>query len=62
VSVEVLAGAVVADGGAGAGVAGGDLDVAEADAGVEDGGDERVPQQVAEAEGGDSGETSGWRT
>ena len=45
-AVEVLAGAVVADGGAWVGVAGGDLDVTEADAGVEHGGDEGVPQHV----------------
>jgi hypothetical protein len=39
-SVEVLAGAVVAHGGAGVGVPGGDLHVAQADAGVEHGGDD----------------------
>lgn len=39
-SVEVLAGPVVADGGARVGVAGSDLDVAEVNAGVEHGGDE----------------------
>jgi hypothetical protein len=46
VSVEVLAGAVVAHGGAWVGVAGGDLDVADADAGVEHGGDESVQKHV----------------
>ena len=42
--VEVLACAVVAHGGARAGAGGGLLDVAERDAGVEGGGDERVAQ------------------
>jgi hypothetical protein len=46
VAVEVLAGTVVAHGGAGVGVAGGDLDVAEVDAGVEHGGDVGVSEQV----------------
>ena len=46
VAVEVLAGPVVAHGGAGVGVAGGDLDVAQVDAGVEHGGDEGVAQHV----------------
>lgn len=45
-AVDVLAGAVVAHGGSWIGVAGGGLDVAEADAGVEHGGDERVAQHV----------------
>ena len=45
-AVEVLAGAVVAHGGAWVGVAGGDLHVAEADAGVEHGGDESVAKHV----------------
>ena len=45
-SVEVLAGSVVAHGGAGVGVAGGDLDVAEVDAGVEHGGDVGVAEHV----------------
>ena len=44
--VEVLAGSVVAHRGSWVGVAGGDLDVAEVDAGVEHGGDEGVPQHV----------------
>src|SRR3954453_11803880 len=46
VSVEVLAGAVVAHGGPWVGVPGRDLDVAEVDAGVAHGGDEDVPQHV----------------
>jgi hypothetical protein len=46
VAVEVGAGAVVAHGGVGVGVAGGDLDVAEVDAGVEHRGDEGVPEHV----------------
>jgi hypothetical protein len=46
VSVEVLAGAVLAHGGAGVGVPGGDLYVAQVDAGVEHGGDEGVSQHV----------------
>jgi hypothetical protein len=46
VAVEVLAGAVVAHGGARVSVAGGDLNVAQADAGVEHGGDEGVAQHV----------------
>lgn len=44
--VEVLAGAVVAHRGAGVGVPGGDLDVAEVDAGIEHRGDEGVAQHV----------------
>jgi hypothetical protein len=43
VAVEVVAGAVVAAGGAGVGVAGGVLDVSEGCAGVEGVGDEGVP-------------------
>ena len=46
VAVEVAPGAVVAGGGAGVSVAGGDLDVAEADAGVEHGRDEGMAQHV----------------
>ena len=46
VSVEVLAGAVVAHGGAWIGVAGGDLYVAQAHAGVEHRRDERLSQHV----------------
>src|SRR5690606_17833626 len=49
VTVEVLPGSVVAHGGAGIGVARGDLDVPEVYAGVEHRGDERVrvhPRQV----------------
>ena len=45
-SVEIVAGAVVAASGAGIGVAGGVLDVAEAGAGVEGEGDEGVPEVV----------------
>ena len=45
-SVEVLVGSVVAHGGAGVGVAGGDLDVAEVDAGVEHGGHIGVAEHV----------------
>jgi SMI1 / KNR4 family (SUKH-1) len=45
VPVEVLAGAVVAHGGARVGVASSDLHVAGADAGVEHGGHEGMPQQ-----------------
>ncbi len=45
-AVEVLAGAVVAHGCSRVGVAGGDLHVAEADAGVEHGRDEGVAQHV----------------
>ena len=45
-AVEVLAGAVVAHGGARVGMAGGDLDVAKVDSGVEHGGDEGVSQHV----------------
>jgi hypothetical protein len=44
VSVEVLAGRVVAHGRAWVGVSGGGLDLGKADSGVEHG-DERVPQQ-----------------
>jgi hypothetical protein len=43
VAVEVLAGTVVSHGGTWIGVPGGDLDVAEIDAGVEHGGDVGVP-------------------
>src|SRR4051812_27514890 len=46
VSVEVLAGAVVAHGGAWVDVPGGDLYVAQVDADVEHGGDEGVPEHV----------------
>jgi hypothetical protein len=46
VSVEADAGAVVAHGGARVGVAGGFLDVAEWDSGVERGSDEGVPERV----------------
>jgi hypothetical protein len=60
VPVEVLAGPVVAHGGSRIGVAGGDLHVAQADAGVEHGGDEGVAQHVRVHPGhpdpGDSGE------
>ena len=45
-AVEVLAGSVVAHGGARVGVTGGDLDVAEVDAGVEHRGDEGVAEHV----------------
>jgi hypothetical protein len=45
-AVEVLAGAVVAHGRSRVGVTGGDLHVAEADAGIEHGGDECVAQHV----------------
>lgn len=44
--VEVLAGSVVAHGGTRVGVTSGDLHVAQADAGVEHGGHERVAQHV----------------
>jgi hypothetical protein len=44
--VQVLPSAVVAHRGARISMAGGDLDVTEVDAGVEHGGDERVPQHV----------------
>ena len=44
--VEVLAGTVVAHGGARVGVAGGDLHVAKVDARVEHGGDEGMAQHV----------------
>ena len=43
-AVEVVAGAVVAHGGSWVGVAGGDLYVAQVDAGVEHGSDEGVPE------------------
>jgi hypothetical protein len=43
---RVLAGSIVAHGGARVGVAGGDLDIPEVDAGVEHGGDEGVPEHV----------------
>jgi hypothetical protein len=46
VPVEAGAGAVVTHGGSRVGVAGGVLDVAQWDAGVEGGGDERMPQGV----------------
>ena len=46
VAVEGDAGSVVAHGGARVGVAGGFLHVAERDAGVERGGDERVAERV----------------
>ena len=46
VAVEVRASPVVDGGGAGVGVAGGDLDVAERDAGIEGGHDERGAQHV----------------
>ncbi len=45
-AVQVVSGAVVAHGGARVGVEGGDLDVAQVDAGVEHGGDEGVSQHV----------------
>ena len=45
-SVEVLAGPVVAHGRARIGVTGSDLDIAQVDAGVQHRGDERVPQHV----------------
>ena len=45
-AVEVLARTVVAHGGAGVGVAGGDLDVTQVDASIEHGGHERVSQHV----------------
>ena len=45
-AVEVVAGSVVAHGGSGVGVAGGDLDVAEVDAGVEHCGDVGVAEHV----------------
>ena len=45
-AVQGGAGAVVAHGGAGVGVSGGDLDVAQVDAGVEHGGDVGVAQHV----------------
>ena len=45
-AVEVVAGSVVAHGGAGIGVAGGDLHVAEVDAGVEHGRDVGVAEHV----------------
>jgi hypothetical protein len=43
VAVEVVAGAVVAHGGAGVGVACGDLDITQVDASVQHGGDKGVP-------------------
>jgi hypothetical protein len=43
---RLLRAVVVAHGGARVGVSGGDLHVAQVDAGVEHGGDERVPQHV----------------
>ncbi len=43
VPVEVVAGPVIAGGGAGIGVPGGDLDIAQVDPGVEHGRDEGVP-------------------
>ena len=46
VAVEVLSSSVVTHGGAGVSVTGGDLDVAEVDAGVEHRGDEGVAQHV----------------
>jgi hypothetical protein len=46
VAVEILAGPVVAHGGSWVGVAGGDRDVAQADAGVEYGRHERVAQHM----------------
>src|SRR4051794_25870270 len=46
VAVEVGASAVIDGGGAGVGVAGGDLDVAERDAGIEGGHDERGAEHV----------------
>ncbi len=46
VAVEVLAGPVVAHGGAWVGVAGGDLDVAQVHASVEHGGDEGMAEHV----------------
>jgi hypothetical protein len=52
VAVEVVASAVIAHGGARIGVTGGDLGVAEVDAGVEHRRDERVPEH-AQPEGGD---------
>ena len=45
-AVEVVAGSLVAHGGAGVGVPGCDLDVAEVDARIEHGGDVGVPQHV----------------
>ena len=55
VAVEGDAGAVVAHGRARVGVAGGFLDVAQRDAGVERGGDERVAQRVRSDSLGDAG-------
>jgi hypothetical protein len=46
VPIEVLAGTVISHRGFRISMAGGDLDIAEADAGVEHGRDERVPQHV----------------
>jgi hypothetical protein len=46
VAVQVLAGSVVAHRGARVGVAGSDLDIAQVDARVEHGGDERVAEHV----------------
>ena len=55
-AVKVLAGSVVAHGGAGVGVACGDLDVAEVDSGVEHGGDVGVAKHVrVHPRGGDAG-------
>jgi len=59
VAVEVLSGSVVAHGGAGVGMACGDLDVAEVDAGVEHGGDVGVTEHVRmHPWGGDAGGVS----
>ena len=45
-AVELVAGSVIAHRGSGVGVAGGDLDVAEVDAGIEHGGDGGVAEHV----------------
>ena len=55
VAVEGDSGSVVAHGGAGVGVAGGFLDIAERDAGVEGSGDERVAEGVGSDALGDPG-------
>src|SRR6266516_3001000 len=65
VAVELVAGAVVAHGGPWVGVAGGDLDVAEVDAGVEHCGDKGMSEHVwvlrhpHPAGGGEGGQAAG---
>ena len=59
-SVEVVAGAVVAHGGARVGASGGDLHVTQADTGVEHGRDKGAPEHVPGAPRHPDPGGSGW--